>query len=156
MSFTIAPVAEGDLPELLGLMRGYCAFYEQTAGIAPPSDADLLTMSRALLRAPEHEGVQLIAWDDDEGTPLGFATIFWSWSTLSAGRLAVMNDLYVTEAARGTGLADALIAACRDQARAHGAVKLAWSTALDNHRAQAVYDRVGGQRSQWLDYDLRV
>jgi hypothetical protein len=35
-------------------------------------------------------------------------------------------------------------------------VQLAWQTALDNHRAQAVYERVGGQRSQWLDYDLPV
>jgi hypothetical protein len=84
MSFTIAPVAEGDLPELLALMRGYCAFYEETAGAAQPSDEALLAMSRALLADPEREGVQLIAWSDEDGTPLGFATVFWTWSTLSA------------------------------------------------------------------------
>jgi hypothetical protein len=27
---------------------------------------------------------------------------------------------------------------------------------LDNHRSQAAYDRSGGRRSQWLDYDLHV
>jgi len=37
-----------------------------------------------------------------------------------------------------------------------GAALLAWQTAPDNHRAQAVYERVGGRRSQWLDYDLPV
>lgn len=156
MSFTIARVTQGDLPELLELMRGYCAFYEQSAGIPRPSDAGLLGLSHALLADPDHEGVQLMAWSVEDGTPLGFATVFWCWSTLSAGRIAVMNDLYVDPAGRGTGLADALIHACRDEARAHGAVRLSWSTAPDNARARAVYDRVGGERSQWLDYDLAV
>jgi GNAT superfamily N-acetyltransferase len=156
MSFTIAPVAEGDLPELLSLMRGYCAFYEETAGVAQPSDQALLAKSRALLADPEREGVQLVAWSDEDGTPLGFATLFWTWSTLSAARLATMNDLFVIPAARGSGLAEALIAACVKHAREHGCTRLAWSTALDNVRAQAVYDRVGGERSQWLDYDLAI
>lgn len=156
MEFTIARVTQGDLPELVALMRAYCAFYEETAGIAQPSDVDLAAFSRALLADPEREGVQLMAWSVDDGTPLGFATIFWTWSTLAAARLAVMNDLYVDPAARGTGLAEALIAACRDEARTHGASRLAWQTAPDNLRAQAVYARVGGERSQWLDYDLPV
>lgn len=154
MDFTIARVTEGDLPELLELTRGYCAFYEQTGGFPPPPDDRLLALSRALLADPEREGVQLMAWASGDSTPLGFATVFWTWSTLSAGRIAVMNDLFVAPEGRGTGLADALILACADAARAHGALRLTWSTALDNHRAQAVYDRVGGVRSQWLDYDL--
>ncbi|UTI65685.1 GNAT family N-acetyltransferase [Paraconexibacter antarcticus] len=156
MEFTIARVTQGDLPELVALMRGYCAFYEETAGVVQASDADLAAFGRALLADPEREGVQLMAWSVEDGTPLGFATVFWTWSTLGAARLAVMNDLYVDPAARGTGLADALIAACRDEAREHGATRLAWQTAPDNHRAQAVYDRVGGRRSEWLDYDLPV
>jgi GNAT superfamily N-acetyltransferase len=156
MSFTIAPVAEGDLPELLALMRGYCAFYEETAGAAQPSDEALLAMSRALLADPEREGVQLIAWSDEDGTPLGFATVFWTWSTLSAARVGTMNDLFVAPEARGAGLADALIAACAKRARDHGCARLAWCTALDNTRAQSVYDRVGAQSSRWLDYDLTV
>jgi GNAT superfamily N-acetyltransferase len=66
----------------------------------------------------------------------------------------VMNDLFVTAEARGTGTADALIAACLEQCRERGAVSLTWQTARDNERAQAVYDRVGGRRSEWLDYSL--
>jgi GNAT superfamily N-acetyltransferase len=67
-----------------------------------------------------------------------------------------MNDLFVDRGARGGGVADALIAACADRCRTQGATWLSWRTALDNHRAQAVYDRVGAKRSQWLDYDLPV
>jgi GNAT superfamily N-acetyltransferase len=113
-------------------------------------------MSRALIADPEFEGVQLIARgeDDDSAAPLGFATIFWTWSTNSAARIGVMNDLFVTEAARGRRVADALIEACVERCRARGAIRLEWQTALDNHRAQAVYERVGGKREQWLDYSL--
>ena len=142
-------VREEDLPDLLPLMRAYCDFY----GVAP-SDEGLLSLSRALLSDPLREGVQLLARDGD-GAAVGFATVFWSWSTLNAARTAVMNDLYVDPSARGTGLADALIDACRAQARDHGAVWLGWQTAKDNARAQRVYDRVGGERSEWIDYGLR-
>ena len=145
----IAAAGERDLPELLPLMRAYCDFYE----VAPP-DGALLAMSRALIADPEREGVQLIARDDESGRATGFATIFWSWSTMSAARIGVMNDLFVTAEARGSGAADALIAACLERCREHGAASLTWQTARDNERAQAVYDRVGGRRSEWLDYSL--
>ena len=148
---TIAPVREEDLAALLPLMRGYCDFYE----VAPGDDA-LVGLSRALLAAPERDGIQLLA-RDGTGAPVGFATIYWSWSTTDGpGRLAIMNDLFVAPQARGTGVADALIAACRDRARAHGAIALQWETAPDNTRAQAVYDRAGAVRSQWLTYTLPV
>jgi GNAT superfamily N-acetyltransferase len=147
----IAEVTEADLPELLPLMRGYCDFYEVC-----PSDDALMAMSRELIADPRKEGVQLIA-RDDSGRAVGFATIFWTWSTLSASRIAVMNDLFVSSDARGGGVADALISACAERAREHGATSLDWQTAHDNHRAQAVYDRVGAQRdARWLDYSLAI
>jgi GNAT superfamily N-acetyltransferase len=149
----IAAVGEADLADLLPLMRAYCDFY----AVAPPDDA-LLAMSRALIADPEREGVQLIARGPDRD-PLGFATVFWTWSTTRGARIGVMNDLFVAPEARGAGggrVAEALIGACAERCRAHGAVSLTWQTALDNERAQALYDRVGARRSQWLDYDLAV
>jgi GNAT superfamily N-acetyltransferase len=147
----IAAVTEADLPELLPLMRSYCDFYE-----VAPSDEALITLARALIADPEHEGLQLIARDDD-GAAIGFATIFWTWATTSAARLGVMNDLFVAEGARGGGAADALIAACVERCRERGATELAWQTAHTNLRAQAVYERVGAKRDErWLDYSLSV
>jgi GNAT superfamily N-acetyltransferase len=147
----VTTVTEADLPELLPLMRGYCDFYE-----VDPSDDALLAMSRMLIADPELEGVQLIARDDDDRA-VGFATIFWTWSTLSASRLGVMNDLFVVADARGGGHADALIAECVERCRRRGATSLDWQTAHDNARAQAVYDRVGATRDErWLDYSLGV
>jgi GNAT superfamily N-acetyltransferase len=146
----ISLVDEDDLDDLLPLMRAYCDFYE----VAPPDDA-LRALSLALVADPAREGVQLIARGPD-GTPLGFATVFWTWSTTRAARIGVMNDLFVAPEGRGSGVADALIAACAERCREHGAVSLGWQTAPDNARAQAVYDRIGARRSQWLDYDLPV
>lgn len=151
MSVGIAVAAEDDLPELLVLMRAYCDFYE-----VDPSDDDLLALSRALIADPRREGVQLLARAEPDGRALGFATVYWSWSTTAASRLAVMNDLFVAPAARGSGAAQALIEACADRAREHGASSLGWQTALDNERAQKVYDRVGGAAERWLDYSLQL
>ena len=144
----VRTVAEEDLADLLPLMRSYCDFYA-----VDPADDDLLAMSRALIADPEREGVQLIARDDD-GRAHGFATVFWSWSTLSAARLGVMNDLFVHPDGRGQGVGEALIEACADRARERGAASLGWQTAKDNRRAQAVYERVGAKRSEWVDYSL--
>jgi len=147
---TIERVAEADLTELLPLMRGYCDFYE-----VAPSDEALLALSRALIADPEREGVQLLA-RSDEGHAVGFATIFWSWATTSAERIGVMNDLFVAPEARGTGVAEALIEACRAECAARGAGKLTWQTARDNAAAMKLYDRVGATREQWVDYWLPV
>ena len=149
----ITVVAEADLEDLLPLLRGYCEFYE-----VDPSDEALLDVSRALIADHEREGLQLIARrvGGDGVSAVGVATVYWTWQTLAASRLGVMNDLFVAEAARGTGLAERLIAACRERCAEHGARELAWQTAKDNYRAQKVYDRIGGRKSEWLDYSLPV
>ncbi|MGZ5365117.1 MAG: N-acetyltransferase family protein [Mycobacterium sp.] len=143
---TIETVTASDLPELLPMMRGYCDFYR----VDPPDDS-LLALVNALIENAD-EGVQLIA--RGEGAPLGFATIYWSWQTLYAARVGVLNDLYVESAARGTGTGRALIdrglVLCRDR----GAEKLVWETAPDNATAQRLYDGIGAAKSTWLSYQL--
>lgn len=146
----ITLVREADLEDLLPLVRGYCDFY----GVAPTDD-ELVALSRALIADPDREGFQLLARDEHDRA-LAFATVFWSWSTLAAARIAVMNDLFVHPDGRGTGIAEALIEECRLRAGRRGAVSLDWQTAKDNLRAQAVYDRIGARRAEWLDYSLET
>ncbi len=143
-------VTTTDLADLLPLVRAYCDFYDVT-----PSDEALLALSYALIADPEREGLQVIARDGDDRA-LGFATVYWSWDTLIAARMGIMHDLFVIPEARGTGVADALIGACVDECRRHGAAKLGWQTARDNARAQGVYKRVGATRDEWVDYWLSV
>jgi GNAT superfamily N-acetyltransferase len=149
-------VGETDLADLVPLVVDYCAFYET----APSAEA-LERLSRTLIDHPDREGLQLIAREEPDagsgaGAAIGFATVYWTWSTTTASRLAVMNDLFVVPHARGSGAAQALIAACAEQARAHGAAELQWVTAPDNARAQAVYDRTAAERESWITYVLPV
>jgi GNAT superfamily N-acetyltransferase len=149
VSVAITRVGEGDLDDLLPLMRGYSDFYE-----VDPSDEALLAMSRALIANPEFDGVQFIARDSETGEPLGFATVYWMWSTSRAARIGVMNDLFTAEGARRRGVGEARIGACLRAVRERGAALLQWQTARDNHTAQALYERVGGIREEWYDYYL--
>lgn len=144
---TVTVVGESDLPDLMPLMRGYCDFYR-----VDPADADLTAMMRALIADPR-EGLQLIA-RDETGAAVGFATVFWTWQTLYAARVGVLNDLFVTEQTRGTGAGRALIDRCLQLCRERGAQKLVWETAPDNVTAQRLYDGIGAEKSSWLTYEL--
>ena len=144
---TIAPVGVTDLPVLLPMMRAYCDFYE-----VDPRDDRLIALSRALIDS-QAEGVQLLA-RDAEATPLGFATVYWTWQTLDAGRVGVMNDLFVVPEARGRGVGRKLIEHCRGLCRKRGAGKLVWETAPDNETAQRLYDSTGAESSTWLTYEI--
>ena len=147
----IREATESDLPTLMPLFRGYCSFYK-----ANPSDDGLERMVRAVIAAAEDEAFLLVATDGDLGEVVGFALCGWKWSSLRAARIVVLEDLFVAEHARGRGHADALIEATAEVARRHAAPVVTWLTAPDNHRAQAVYDRVGGRSEPFLEYDLEL
>jgi GNAT superfamily N-acetyltransferase len=141
---------EEDVEAVLPLMRGYCDFYR-----ADPPDEGLREMARSLIAVPDYEGMLLVAVDEGD-RPVGFAAVGWKWSSLRAARVAILEDLFVQESARGAGHADALIEACAERARQHGAPALLWQTAPDNLRAQAVYERVGAHGETWLEYELEL
>ena len=148
----IREATEADVPALMPLLRGYCDFYE-----AAPPDAALEQMARALIVSPdEQDGFLLVAADDDSGEVVGFAACGWKWSSLRGARIVVLEDLFVAPSARGRGHADALIAATADLARRHGAPAVTWLTREDNHRARAVYDRVGGHAEPFIEYELEL
>jgi GNAT superfamily N-acetyltransferase len=87
---------------------------------------------------------------------IGFAACGWKWSSLRGARIVVLEDLFVAEQSRARGHADALIEATAAVARRNGAPAVTWLTAPDNHRAQAVYNRVGGSAASFLEYELEV
>ena len=146
----IQPVVDGDLDELVPMMSAYCGFYETS----PPPE-QLAALARALLADPDNEGVQLLA-RDESGAAVGFATMYWSWDTTVAIRIAIMHDLFVDPSARGGGVGRALIEGCAFEARRRGLGRLVWSTAPDNATAQRVYDATAAERSTWVEYSLAL
>jgi GNAT superfamily N-acetyltransferase len=137
-----------DAEPLLPLMRGYCDFYE-----VDPPDSGLLELARTLAGDPD-QGNLFVA--ERDGAPVGFAVMDWKWASTSGGRVGHLEDLFVSPDERGSGIADALIERCAERCRELGIRRLGWMTAPDNHRAQAVYERVGGRSSSWLEYELEL
>lgn len=78
-----------------------------------------------------------------DGEPIGFATCFVGYSTFNARPLLNVHDIAVVPAARGRGVARALLAAITDRARRLGCCKLTLEVRRDNGPAQRVYARDG-------------
>jgi GNAT superfamily N-acetyltransferase len=144
----IRPAREGEIEDLLPLMRAYCEFYE-----TPPQEDGLRTLMRTLINDPS-QGAMFVARDD--GRAIGFATLDWKWSSLKAARIGYLEDLFVDPAGRGRGIADALIETCAGRCRELGMPAMAWQTAPDNLRAQQVYNRTGANYETYLEYDLEL
>jgi GNAT superfamily N-acetyltransferase len=145
----IAPIKVDEFEELLPLIAAYQRFYE-VEGIDE-------TRNRAFFRrflAPSEDGLLLGARRD--GRLLGYACLYWHFSSTEAVESVLMNDLYVSEEARGGGVGRALIEATAEVARERGVPFVEWSTAPDNHTAQRLYDSTGAARSEWFSYELRV
>ncbi len=66
-----------------------------------------------------------------------------------------VDDMFVAEAARGSGLAEALIEAVKGIGRERGWSDLRWITSDDNYRARGFYDRIG-RRTMMLTYEIRL
>ncbi len=143
----IAPIASAQYESLLPLIAAYQRFYE-----VAEIDGE---RNRAFFRrflAPSEDGMLLGARDRDE--ILGYACLYWHFSSTQAVETVLMNDLFVGEGARGQGVGRALIEASAAVARERGAARLQWSTAPDNHTAQRLYDSTGAERSEWVEYEL--
>ena len=88
------------------------------------------------------------------GEAVGFANLYWTFSSVRAVEHAVMNDLFVSDRARGGNVGHALIEAAAAAARERGVAKLSWQTAVDNRRAQRLYERFEAERSLWFEYEI--
>lgn len=143
----IGPVSAAEYERLLPLIAAYQRFYEVAEVRAE--------RNRAFFRrflAPSEDGLLLGA--RGAGRLLGYACLYWHFSSTRACETVLLNDLFVVPEARGGGVGRALIEASREVARERGAASLQWQTAPDNHAAQRLYDATGAERATWLSYEL--
>jgi GNAT superfamily N-acetyltransferase len=143
----IEPIEAGQMDELLPLIAAYQRFYEVEE---VDEERNRAFFSRFI--APSEDGMLLGAWRD--GELIGYACLYWHFTSLVPAETVLMNDLYVDPAARGQGVGRALIEASAAVARERGAHHLEWATAPDNETAQRLYDSTGAERSSWIEYEL--
>ena len=149
LELEISPVAASEYGELLPLIAAYQRFYEV-------EEIDEERNHRFFRRfiAPSDAGLLLGARGG--GRLVGYACLYWHFSSTEARETVLMNDLFVVPEARGEGVGRALIEASLGVARERGALQLEWQTAPDNRTAQRLYDTTGAARSSWLTYELRA
>lgn len=134
-----------NLEELLPVIREYQAFY----GVEDISD----DTNRAFFsQFDENSEEGRVFVYRAGGEVAGFATIYFTYASTLAAKVAILNDLFTLPDYRGNGIARKLIEHCRVCASQKGAVRLQWLTAPDNRQAQVVYDSLQATSSTWRCY----
>ena len=138
--FSIARATPHDLDGLASLFDGYRVFYGM------PSDRPV---AREFLHArmAAEESVIFLA-RDKQGDALGFTQLYPCFSSVAARRIWILNDLFVTDAARKRGVGRALLERARAHALQTGARRLILETAQANVGAQALYASLGYLRQE--------
>jgi GNAT superfamily N-acetyltransferase len=146
-SIRIAPVTEEAFESFLPLIAQYQVFYE-----AEPNDERNRRYFRPFLAQSDH-GLLLGAWDGTQ--PVGFTCLYFTGSSVIAKDIVLLSDLLVVESHRGRRIGAALIDAALEVGRERGAAHVEWLTAVDNRRAQRLYESVSGaERYAWFGYEV--
>lgn len=141
----IEAVSKNNLSELLPLIRSYQEFYQAT-DISDNKNESFF--SQFGISSPF--GCQFAF--REAGKIVAFATVYFSFSSTRAEKIAILNDLFTQANYRGQGIGKQLIEHCRSFAGKNGASRLQWLTAADNAPAQKLYDSMNTNKSSWQLY----
>lgn len=147
MKITVKRATLDNVAEIAKLFDGYRVFYEQA------SDLDL---ARNFLTARLSAEESIIFYATNEKDEyLGFTQLFPSFSSVSAERMLILNDLFVAKTARGHGVGTMLMNAAKTFALETDAKGVTLSTATDNNTAQSLYETLGYERdTEYYNYFL--
>jgi GNAT superfamily N-acetyltransferase len=116
-------------------------YLRYAAALGEHADDNVAATVWSWLLARTH-GVEGILAAGPDGELAGFVHFRPFPRTLDGNEACFLDDVWVTEAHRGTGLAQALIACVRATARERGWTHVRWVTDARNARARALYDRI--------------
>jgi GNAT superfamily N-acetyltransferase len=135
----VRPVRPDDYTSWRQLWLAYNAFYGREGVNALPEEITTLTFSRFFESGePVHA---LVAEDDDQ--LVGLAHFLFHRSTSERACVCYLEDLFTAPSARRRGVAQALIEAVCDRARAKGSTSAYLLTQNSNTVARRLYDRLG-------------
>ncbi len=127
------PEDSGDVTRLMIAFRDHL-------GYAGPPDETFATGVERLIAAPDTEFLLAAA---DDGTPAaGVAQLRFRWGLWRGGD-CLLEDVFVSECARGAGLGRALVELAGERALARGCGRIELDTSEDNVAALALYRSFG-------------
>jgi len=150
MSVTVRPARSDDAPVLWKLAREL-AVYERLESVFLTS-AEQLRDQLFGGRWPLLEG--LLA--ETASGPVGYALFYGRYSSFRGAPILWLEDLYVTDAARGTGAGRALFDAVARVAWERGCIRMDWDVLDWNQLAIDFYLRHGGEKvvHEWSTFSL--
>jgi GNAT superfamily N-acetyltransferase len=148
MTLTIRDAAAGDEALVLRLIRDL-ASYEREPDAVQATEESI----RDSLFVPNPQVFAFIA--ELGGAPVGLALWFLTFSTWTGRPSLYLEDLFVSEAARGQGVARALFRRLAREAKARNCARIDWAVLDWNVDAMAFYERLGGRRQTgWQPWRL--
>lgn len=142
----IRDAARADAPLIVQLIREL-ALYERAPDAAKAGAADI---EKALFGANPKVHALIAEWN---GEAAGFAVYFFNFSTWTGKHGVYLEDLFVREAARGSGIGRALLARLAGIAREKDCARLEWSVLDWNEPAIGFYKALGAKpMDEWTVY----
>lgn len=142
-SVEIRAVDQDDFDRWLPLWLGYQRFYE----VEIPQSAGLKTWARFLDPfEPVHAALAFV-----DGRASGLVQWIYHRSTWTIEDYCYLQDLFVADNARGSGVGRGLIEHVAEDAKSRGSSRVYWSTRESNRNAMQLYDRVA-ERSDFVQY----
>ena len=123
-----------DVDTILPLYLAYRRFYQVEENLVQAREF-------ILKRLQLNESVIFFA--EMDGKAVGFTQLYPLFCSLEMKRIWLLYDLYVDESARQHGVAQQLIARAEQLAKESDSAFIMLSTATDNTKAQALYERSG-------------
>jgi ribosomal protein S18 acetylase RimI-like enzyme len=142
MSISIKRATLNNVKEVGELFNLYRVFYEQETDLE-------LACNFISERLNNDESVIFYALDNN-GDALGFTQLYPTFSSVSAKRSWVLNDLFVLSTSRRLGIGKKLMARAKEFALESNAKGIALETSKDNVNAQALYESLGYKKSSSL------
>ena len=132
----------GEAAAVASLIR---EFGEWWAG-SPPPQPEIRAGVERIMAGPD--GEFLLGAAEDGAPATGVAQVRFRWSVWKSAEDCWLEDLYVREEARRSGLGRALVEACVERGRQRGCRRIELDVNEENAPARALYEACGFQ-TEW-------
>ena len=122
-------------------VAGLLAAFRDHLGYGRPSDDSILASVWRLIERPDTEFLLGAAGDD--APPSGVVQLRFRWGVWWDAEDCWLEDLYVSDQARGSGLGRALVEAAFDRARLRDCRRVELDVNTENAAARALYESLG-------------
>lgn len=143
----IKKVSHGNIKDFLDLIEGLARFENR----APLEDAAKRRLEiDALAENPPFE--TFLAYRNDR--PVGYVIYYHTYATFEGKRILFLEDIFVLEDERKSGLGSELFKFCLREAKRQGCDSMEWAVLTWNENAISFYERMGGKREDCYIYGI--